>query len=106
MVLDVRPRDPWATSNRPRATSIPILDMGEAYHAPMIEQRWMLTDEAADYLGVRPVTLRKWCREGLIPVHRFPGSRIYRFHAAELDAALGLDVEAAKNWGFTDEGAA
>jgi len=67
----------------------------------------MTNDEAAAYLGVKPATLRIWARAGTIPWHHTPGGRERRYHPDELDAAMGLDVEAARrSWGFTDEGAA
>lgn len=65
----------------------------------------MTTNEAAEYLGVKPATLRGWARAGIVPNHRLPGGRERRYHSAELDAALGLDVEGAarRSWGFTDD---
>jgi excisionase family DNA binding protein len=54
----------------------------------------MTTEQAAEYLGVAPTTLRDWARAGTIPSHRLPGSSLYRYHPDELDAALGLDPEA------------
>jgi excisionase family DNA binding protein len=65
----------------------------------------MTTDEAAAYLGVKPATLRGWVRAGLIPHHRLPGGRVLRFHPAELDAAMGLDIAAAaaRSSGFTGD---
>jgi excisionase family DNA binding protein len=70
----------------------------------MNEQLWMTTAEAARYLRIKPATLRDWARTGVVPAHRIPGGGTYRFHARELDQALGLDVEqVARSSGFSDE---
>jgi len=65
----------------------------------------MSTAEAAEYLGVKPATLRGWAKRELVPYHKLPGGRDLRFHPAELDAAMGLDVDAAaqhvRNTDFT-----
>jgi excisionase family DNA binding protein len=72
----------------------------------------MTTDQAAAYLACKPDTLRGWVREGLVPFHKLPGGRHLRFHTAELDAAMGLDVDGvtARSWCFAgtpdDEAAA
>jgi excisionase family DNA binding protein len=71
----------------------------------MLNDHWMTSDEAAAYLKTTRDTILKWCREGRIPAHRLPGQRAYRFHAAELDAALGLDVDAARSIGFANDAA-
>jgi excisionase family DNA binding protein len=50
--------------------------------------RWLTTEEAAAYLSVHPVTLRRWVTEGKVPAHRMIGSRGLRFHTRELDEAM------------------
>ncbi|MHB1505289.1 MAG: helix-turn-helix domain-containing protein [Sulfobacillus sp.] len=46
---------------------------------------WLSMPEAAEMLGVSMATLRRWCRDGVVPVHRL-GPRLLRFEAAELRA--------------------
>jgi excisionase family DNA binding protein len=41
--------------------------------------------EAADYLGVKKSTLRRWVRQRLLPVVRY-GYRTHRFNRIDLDA--------------------
>jgi len=71
----------------------------------MSEHRWLSTAQAAVYLSVNPKTLRRWAKAGMVPFHRLPGGRDLRFHTAELDAFLGLDIDSAsqraRNTDFT-----
>ena len=30
-----------------------------------LQGKWIGLDEAAEYLGIKPVTLRKWIKEGI-----------------------------------------
>ena len=46
-------------------------------------QPWISIQEAADLLGVSIATLRRWCRDGVVPTHRL-GPRLLRFDTAEL----------------------
>jgi len=69
----------------------------------MDNSRWMTTKEAADYLRLKPETLRGMAVRGLVPAHTLPGTRTKRFHRDELDAALGLEPGAARSWGFADD---
>ena len=41
-------------------------------------------DEAAEYLGVKKSTLRRWVRQRLLPVVRY-GYRTHRFNRTDLD---------------------
>lgn len=51
--------------------------------------------EAAQYLGVFPLTLRNWEKKGLIKAFRTPG-RHRRFKKSELDNIIGSDTIATK----------
>jgi excisionase family DNA binding protein len=53
----------------------------------MAKRTWLKTKEAAEYVGVEPQTLSKWCRSRnpRIPFY-FDG--IYRFDKADLDQYL------------------
>jgi excisionase family DNA binding protein len=55
----------------------------------------MTSAEAAKYLSVNQATLVRWARAGAVPSHKLPGGRHLRFHTAELDIAMGLDIDAA-----------
>ncbi len=50
---------------------------------PVRRTPWISIQAAAELLGVSVPTLRRWCRDGLVPVHRL-GPRLLRFDAAEL----------------------
>lgn len=46
---------------------------------------WISIDEAATYLGVRPVTVRNWIRKGTgIPARKI--GKQWKFKLSELDA--------------------
>lgn len=47
--------------------------------------RWLTTDQVAQYLHLRPCTIREYARRGLIPHSRIPGSRIIRYDRLEID---------------------
>lgn len=47
---------------------------------------WMTVDEAANYIGVHPKTVRKWYRTGRLPAYRVAGSPAVRIDRADLDA--------------------
>lgn len=44
--------------------------------------------EAAEFLGVHPVTLRRWVREGHVTALRLPTSQRMRFRRSDLLKAL------------------
>ena len=47
-------------------------------------EKWESIDEAADYLGVKPVTIRDWFRKGKdIPAHKI--GKQWKFKLSELD---------------------
>lgn len=49
-----------------------------------ITDKWINIDEAADYLGIKPVTLRGWLRNGKeVPAHKI--GKQWKFKRSELD---------------------
>lgn len=49
-----------------------------------INEKWIGVEEAADYLGIKPVTLRDWIRKGDgIPAHKV--GRLWKFKTSEID---------------------
>ncbi len=50
----------------------------------IINDNWINIDEAATYLGVKPVTVRDWIRKGKgIPAHKI--GKQWKFKISELD---------------------
>lgn len=50
-----------------------------------IEEKWINIDEAADYFGVKPATVRDWIRKRKdIPAHKI--GKQWKFKYSELDA--------------------
>ena len=53
-------------------------------------EKWISLDEAADYLGVKPVTLRKWLKtKEKLPAHKL--GRLWKFKCSELDEWVKSD---------------
>ena len=49
-----------------------------------IEDNYISIDEAAEYLGIKTVTLRNWIKKKLdLPVHRI--GKLWKFKRSELD---------------------
>ena len=49
-----------------------------------LQDKWIGLDEAAEYLGIKPVTLRKWIKEQKeLPAHKI--GRLWKFKCSELD---------------------
>lgn len=49
-----------------------------------MEDKWISTDEAAEYLGVKATTIREWIkRNNGIPAHKI--GRLWKFKKNELD---------------------
>ena len=48
-------------------------------------EKYISLEEAADYLGIRPVTLRSWIRDpqNEVPAHKI--GRFWKFKCAEID---------------------
>ena len=50
----------------------------------LIDDKWINIEEAADYMGVKPVTVRGWIRNGKdIPAHKI--GKQWKFKRSELD---------------------
>lgn len=50
-----------------------------------IEEKWINIDEAAEYFGVKPATIRDWIRKGKnIPAQKI--GKAWKFKYSELDA--------------------
>jgi excisionase family DNA binding protein len=66
--------------------NLPIITiMGLTRMSSLPNDRWISIDEAADYLGVKVVTIRGWIRHGKsIPAHKI--GRQWKFKVSELDA--------------------
>lgn len=51
----------------------------------IINDKWINIDEAAAYLGVKPVTMRDWIRKDKgVPAHKI--GKLWKFKVSELDA--------------------
>ncbi len=51
----------------------------------MQDDKWISLDEAAEYLGVKPITVREWIRkDNGIPAHKI--GKQWKFKRSELDA--------------------
>ena len=50
------------------------------------KEKYISLDEAADYLGITPVTLRSWIRNpnNEVPAHKI--GRFWKFKCSEIDA--------------------
>ena len=49
-----------------------------------IAEKWIGIDEAAEHLGIKPVTLREWIRKGKdVPAHKI--GKQWKFKCSELD---------------------
>jgi predicted site-specific integrase-resolvase len=53
---------------------------------------WLWSEDAADYLGVHVVTLRRWRREGTGPTGVLHGRRRYKYKISVLDAWMNGDT--------------
>jgi excisionase family DNA binding protein len=51
---------------------------------------WLTANEAAVYLKIKPRTVLKWAKAGVIPAHSLSGQKrvTWRFLKSELDAML------------------
>lgn len=53
-------------------------------------EKWITVAEAADYLGVKPATLRSWIKSSNgIPAHKM--GKFWRFKRSELDLWVKSD---------------
>ena len=49
-----------------------------------IRDNYINIDEAADYLGVKPATIRTWIKSRNLPAHRI--GKLWKFKRSEIDA--------------------
>lgn len=53
--------------------------------AEVVNDNWINIDEAAEYLGVKPGTIRDWIRKDKgVPAHKV--GKLWKFKRSELDA--------------------
>lgn len=51
----------------------------------VLDDKWISLEEAAEYLGVKPITIRDWIKKGNgIPAHKI--GKQWKFKRSELDA--------------------
>ena len=60
------------------------MKVGESIMGERIEDSYISLEDAAKYLNIKPVTLRKWIRQKTdIPAHQI--GRLWKFKKSELD---------------------
>ena len=60
-----------------------------------ISENWISIEEAAEYLGVKPVTLRSWIKkDNGIPAHKI--GKQWKFKCSELDNQVKSGKSAMK----------
>ena len=58
--------------------------LGEVMADNNVSEKWVSIDDAAEHLGVKPVTIRDWIRKGKeIPAHKI--GKQWKFRFSELD---------------------
>lgn len=63
---------------------VEMLNIGVDGMSEIIGENWISIEEAAEYLGVKTVTVRNWIKkENGIPAHRI--GKLWKFKRAELD---------------------
>ncbi len=50
---------------------------------PSVEENWINIEEAANYLGNKVTTIRKWIKDKKIPCHKI--GKLWKFKKSELD---------------------
>ena len=60
-------------------------------------EKYISLDEAADYLGIKPVTLRSWVRDpkNEVPAHKI--GRFWKFKCSEIAAWVNSGKSAIDN---------
>lgn len=48
-----------------------------------VNDKWIGIEQAADYLDIKVVTLRKWIKEEKVPCHKV--GKLWKFKISELD---------------------
>lgn len=70
-------------------------DFGGANMIEISNDKWINIDEAAEYLGVKPGTIRDWIRKSKgIPAHKI--GKQWKFKCSELDAWVKSGQSAIK----------
>ncbi len=60
------------------------ISLGGKEMAEIMDDKWINVDEAAEYLGVKPGTIRDWIRKNKgIPAHKI--GKQWKFKCSELD---------------------
>lgn len=60
-----------------------------------IDDNYISLDEAAEYLGIKPVTLRKWIKKTTdLPAHQI--GKLWKFKRSELDIWVNSGKSAIK----------
>lgn len=83
------------TSNPKRRAEAPAAAL-TARTAKPARREWLTVNQAAEYVGVHPKTIRKWYRAGRLPAYRTAGGPV-RIDRADLDAVTQRLVPPA--WG-------
>lgn len=61
----------------------------------MMKDKWIGIEEAAEYLGIKPITVRDWIKKGMgIPAHKI--GKKWKFKLSELDAWVKSGQSAIK----------
>lgn len=61
-----------------------------------INEKWISLDEAASYLGIKPVTLRNWIKKDIgVPAHKI--GKMWKFRCSELDEWVTSGKSEIKN---------
>jgi excisionase family DNA binding protein len=61
-----------------------LVQAKEAAMESHIRDNYINIDEAADYLGVKPATIRTWIKSRNLPAHRV--GKLWKFKRSEIDA--------------------
>ena len=73
-----------AHNEKPCPVTIDKTPRYEGVQAEIENDKWISIDEAAEYLGVKPGTIRDWIRKGKdIPAHKI--GKQWKFKCSELD---------------------
>lgn len=60
-----------------------------------LPENFISIEDAAKYLNIKPVTLRKWVKDGKVPAHQI--GKQWKFKISELDAWINSGESAINN---------
>ena len=60
-----------------------------------LPENFISIEDAAKYLNIKPVTLRKWVKDGKVPAHQI--GKQWKFKISELDAWINSGESAISN---------